>query len=100
LISVGSRNTVLRLFLGALVCGVTVSLVTGIIENPPDAFSIIGARYYGYPLVWRVTMTLQPDDLWFSNLMVDIIFWIVISFAALVATQLISERLSRNRDAQ
>lgn len=80
-----------RSLVGAVVCGVLVSLVTGVIENPPEA-SIIGARYYGYPLVWRVTMTLQPTELRFTDLAIDALFWIVISFLALIITQKIAMR--------
>ena len=68
---------------GALVCGFFVSLATGIIENPPQA-SIIGARYYGFPLVWRVTLTLQPDELRLAIFAIDTLIWIAISFVAMV----------------
>jgi hypothetical protein len=73
----------LRYTIGALFCGVLVSLFTGIIENPPQA-SIVGARYYGYPLVWRVTMTLHPDEMSFASLAIDALFCIAISFVVLI----------------
>lgn len=63
----------------AMFCGVLVSLATGFVENPPEA-SIIGFKYYGYPLVWRVTKTLQPTEFRFASLAIDAAFWITISF--------------------
>ena len=80
----------------AAVCGVLVSLATGAIENPPEA-SIIGARYYGYPFVWRVEMITMNNtiDFRFANLAIDVLFWITIFFIALVATRTIIAMFSR-----
>jgi len=79
-------RALLRNLFGAVVCGVLVSLATGAIENPPEA-SIVGARYCGYPLAWRVEMIIMNNttDFRFGNLAVDILFWITLSFIALVA---------------
>ena len=79
---------------GAIICGVLTSLITGIIENPPEA-SIIGAKYYGHPLVWRITMiTLNISTSFkFTNLLIDIIFWITFFFT----TFLIVKFFSKNR---
>ena len=78
---------------GAVVCGVLISLATGAIENLPEA-SIIGATYYGYPLAWRVTMTTlnNTTSFRFADLALDALFWIIISFVALVAVQRFSKR--------
>lgn len=78
-----SSSRILKYVISAGVFGLLVSVVTGIMENAPQA-SIIGAKYYGYQIVWRVTMTLQPDQLNFNNLIVDVIVWIVLSFIALI----------------
>jgi len=79
-------KVLLRHLFGAAVCGVLVSLATGAIENPPEA-SIIGARFYGWPLIWRVTMITmnKTTDFKFANLAIDILFWITILFIASVA---------------
>jgi len=82
----------MKYLVGAVVCGVLVSLATGIIENAPQA-SIIGSRYYGYPLVWRITMTLQPDKLDFTTLAIDSLFWIMIS--SVVLTVVLKRGLSK-----
>lgn len=66
-----------------IACGIVVSLVTGFIENKPEA-SLIGFRHYGYPFVWRVIKNLQPDDFILTNLAIDSAFWIVVSFFSLV----------------
>ena len=67
-----------RLLVIAAICGALVSLGTGLVENPPRA-SIVGYRYYGHPLVWRVTRSLElPPEYMLTNLAVDAAFWIII----------------------
>jgi hypothetical protein len=39
-----------------LILGFCIGLVSGFVENPPEA-SVIGHKYYGYPLVRRITRT-------------------------------------------
>ena len=89
-------KALLRHLFGAAACGVLVSLATGAIENPPEA-SIIGARYYGYPLVWRVTMITMNNttDFRFANLAVNILFWIIILFIVSVAISRIMAMFGR-----
>ncbi|MFB0543407.1 MAG: hypothetical protein ACETVR_01370 [Candidatus Bathyarchaeia archaeon] len=78
-----------RSLVGAIVLGVLVSLASGLVENPPDA-SITIATYYGYPLVWRVTMTFQPTEFRFTSLAIDIIVWFAISFVVLIILEKIA----------
>ena len=80
-----SKTKMLRLLFGAVVCGVLISLATGVIENPPEA-RIIGATYYGHPLVWRVTMItlLRNTSFIFSSFVIDVAFWTFVSLLALV----------------
>jgi hypothetical protein len=72
-----------RFLIFGIACGVLVSLATGLIENQPEA-GVIGFRHYGYPLVWRVTKTLQPADFILINLAIDSAFWIIVSLFSLV----------------
>jgi hypothetical protein len=74
-----------KLLLGAIFCGVLVSLITGLVENPPQ-YSIIGARHYGFPLVWRVTMVTMPEYIQYTfvNLAIDAFFWVVVSLVVLL----------------
>jgi len=65
------------------ICGILVSLVTGLFLNEPEA-SIIGFDYYGYPLAWRLTKTFQPTEFILTNLAIDITFWIAICFFAFI----------------
>lgn len=83
MVELTSQTLRLKSLFWAIICGVLVSLVTGLIENQPEA-SVIGFTYYGYPLVWRVTKTLQPTEFRLTNLAVDAASWIAISFLALI----------------
>jgi hypothetical protein len=73
-----------RFLVVVIVCGVLVALATGLFENRPEA-SIIGNKYYGYPLVWRVTGTFQPTEIILTNLTINMAFWIAVSFFAFFA---------------
>ena len=80
----------MRSLVVAMVLGVLVSLASGLVENPPD--SIIGAKYYGYPLVWRVDMITLTNTitLRFTSLAIDIIVWFAISFVVLIILEKIA----------
>jgi len=62
----------LGVIFGLIICGVLVSLVTGMVENP-HGVSIIGATYYGHPLVWRVVRSIidNATDFRFINFLID-----------------------------
>ena len=89
-----TSQTRFRSLFGAIACGVLVSLATGLVENRPEV-SIIGFKYYGYPLVWRVTKTLQPNEFRLTSLGIDAALWIAISFFALIALEKIALPKSR-----
>jgi len=72
-----------KLIAGAIFCGVLVSLVTGLVENRPEA-SIVEAKYYGFPVVWRLTVILQRERYEVENFVLDTIFWAIISTVALL----------------
>jgi len=72
-----------RILVVVIVCGALVALATGFFENGPE-ISIPGNRYYGYPLVWRVTGTFQPTEIILTNLAINMAFWIAISFFAMI----------------
>ncbi|MFQ6064629.1 MAG: hypothetical protein ACE5L6_04055 [Candidatus Bathyarchaeia archaeon] len=82
----------LRSIVVAIVCGLLLSLATGLVENPPDG-SIIGYRSYGYPLVWRVTKTLQPTEYGWTSLALDTAFWIAVSLLVVIIVELLKLRV-------
>jgi len=85
-----SEFRISKLLVIAVVCGAFVSLGTGLVENPPRA-SIIGYRYYGHPVVWRVTRTFElPAEYILTNLAIDAAFWIIISSITSVALEKIA----------
>jgi len=74
----------LRSVVVAIVCGLLLSLATGLFENPPKEASIMRFKYYGHPLAWRVTDIFGPTAYRFDSLAMDAAFWIIISFFAVV----------------
>lgn len=79
----GLNSQILRLksLFGGTVCGILVSLATGLVENGPK-FGLPELKHYGFPLVWRVTDLNGPTEYMLANFAIDTAFWIAICFSA------------------
>jgi len=74
-----------RIAILAVVVGVCIGLVSGFVENKPDA-SVLEHKYYGWPLVWRITTIFEGEMYRYFELFVDCLFWIgVVLVVALLA---------------
>lgn len=71
----------LKLLMYAVIVGVAITLVTGLLQNTPEM--LVGAVWYGYPLAWLVRMVVAPQyNPWVVRplrLVTDAVFWIVIA---------------------
>ena len=67
----------LRGLILAVVISFCIGLVSGFVENPPDA-RVIGHKYYGWPLVWRITGMVLGEEYLYFELFVDCLFWFLI----------------------
>jgi hypothetical protein len=71
----------------AIVGGVAVTLLTGLVENMPAM--LVGAVHYGYPLAWLIRLVIAPEfNPWrveYVNLIFDIIVWAVLVWLILFA---------------
>ncbi len=74
---------------GAIACGILVSLATGLLRNEPG-ISIPEIKNYGYPLAWRVTSLNGPTQFISTNLALDAVFWIAVSFFAWIILEKIA----------
>jgi len=79
-----SRILRFRFLVVVIVFGILVALATGLFENRPG-ITIPENKYYGYPLIWRITKTFQPTEIIPTNLATNMAFWIAISFFAFFA---------------
>jgi hypothetical protein len=68
-----------KLIFGALVCGILISLASGLVENR-TMLGISENKYYGYPLIWRVASLNGPTEYTLINLALNTAFWIGVSF--------------------
>jgi hypothetical protein len=69
----------------AVVVGVVITLLTGLIGNTPEM--LVGAVYYGYPLAWLEMMVVAPQYFtWVVRplrLILDIVVWTVLVWVIL-----------------
>jgi len=68
-----------RLIIGAIVGGIIITLLTGVIDVTP--VGLIGSTHYGFPLAWRfvcVGCLGQPSNYEWANFVVDFIVWTVV----------------------
>ncbi len=80
-------------------CGILSALATGFIENPPEA-SITGAKYHGYPLVWRIThvpQTFHPIKYLLSELIINILFWSIAALIFIIFLVVVKEQRGGNK---
>lgn len=82
-----------RILAMALIGGVCIGLVSGLVENKPGSAGIPENKYYGYPLIWRLSDPFTGEKYSYFELLVDCIFWVAVALVlALLATL-----LKRNR---
>ncbi len=92
MMGLASQTLRLRSVVGVIVCGALLSLATGLVERPQDA-SIMRYKYYGYPLVWRVTKLFEPTEFRFTSLAINATLWITISFLVLIILEILKSRV-------
>ena len=91
-------QTWIRSLVLAIVFGALISLATGLVETWRPEYSIMEYKYYGYPLVWRVTALNGPTEFKMVNLAIDAVFWITISFLALIILEKILKPASSSSE--
>ena len=75
----------LKMTIFAVVIGVAITLLTGLLGHTPDG--LMGAMWFGYPLVWLVEMVVGPGyNPWVVRplrLILDIVAWTVLAWVIL-----------------
>jgi hypothetical protein len=78
-------NANLKLLLFAVIGGVLITLLTGLINHTPEM--LVGAVYYGYPFAWLEMMVVAPQYFpWVVRpvrLVLDIVVWAVVLWVVL-----------------
>lgn len=62
-----------RVLVLVVVAGVCIGLGTGIIEQ--SRISILENKYYGFPLVWRISSMNTGETYMYLELVADLAFW-------------------------
>lgn len=81
-----------KLALAAVILGILVSFVTGLIPNK-SIVSVPEVKLYGYPFFWLITDLDGSVNYVIISLIIDMIFWIIISFFVLFITKKMCNRL-------
>ena len=75
----------LRTTVFAVIGGVVITLLTGLINHTPEM--LVGAVYYGYPFAWLEMMVVAPQYYpWVVRpvrLVLDIVVWFIIVWVVL-----------------
>jgi len=85
-----------KLLTAAIVCGFLVSLATGLVSR--NIMSIPENKYYGFPLVWRVTSLFEPTKYVISNFAIDAVFWVTISLLTFIILARIFKKTTSTSD--
>jgi hypothetical protein len=83
----------LKFILSAVILGLFISLAAGLFPNE-SGISIPEIKHYGYPLPWLVTNLNGPTEYAIVNLVVDVVFWTIISLITLILMQGIATKLN------
>lgn len=83
-----------KMLIFAVVGGIVITLITGLIDHTP--LGLMGASWYGYPLVWLVMMVVGPGySPWVVRplrLIVDIVCWSVVVFVILFIVSKVTKK--------
>jgi hypothetical protein len=75
----------MKMVICAVVAGVVITLLTGLIGNTPEM--LVGAVYYGYPFAWLEMLVVAPQYFpWVVRpvrLILDIVVWTVVVWVVL-----------------
>jgi len=75
----------MKIVVYAVVAGIAITLLTGLIGNTPEM--LVGAVYFGYPFAWLEMMVIAPQYFpWVVRpirLILDIVVWAVVVWVIL-----------------
>jgi len=75
----------LKTIVFALIGGIVITLLTGLVGHTPEM--LVGAVYYGYPFAWLEMMVVAPQYFpWVVRplrLVLDIVVWAIIVWVIL-----------------
>ena len=75
------KKIVYKLIILSIILGIIITLITGFFTHP----SVVGAKWWGYPLTWKTQAVLSPEyspplNINWLNFIIDIIIWTIIFF--------------------
>lgn len=90
-------NKLSKFMIFSAVLSISITAITGLIPNQPDA-SIIGADYYGFPKPWLVKIPLQQETNFIAtNFVLDLLIFFILSALLLIIVSWQRARIGKNR---
>jgi hypothetical protein len=71
----------------AVIVGCCIGFVSGLVERKPEFVTVPENKYYGAPFIWRSTDPFVGEKYHYLELFLDCIFWITITFIAIVVAK-------------
>jgi hypothetical protein len=77
-----------------VVTGVCIASLTGFVENKPSGVIIPENKYYGFPMIWRISDVFAGEKFLYLEFFVNCTFWVAIVAILILLATAISSRLT------
>ncbi|MEM2975532.1 MAG: hypothetical protein QXE76_04455 [Candidatus Bathyarchaeia archaeon] len=78
-----------RITVFAIIIGCLIGLASGLVERKPDLVTIPEKKYYGVPFIWRSTDPFIEEKHYHYELLLNCVFWTIITFIALLIAKML-----------
>ncbi|MEM3577863.1 MAG: hypothetical protein QXX51_05335 [Candidatus Bathyarchaeia archaeon] len=68
-----------RILVLAVTIGVCITSFTGFVENTPSGVIIPENKYYGFPMIWRISDAFVGEKILYYEFLLDFLFWTAIT---------------------
>ena len=76
-----------RILILTIIIGACITALTGFIENTPSGVVIPENKYYGFPMIWRISDVFAGEKFFYLEFFVDFVFWTVIVAIVILLTK-------------
>jgi len=78
-----------RILILTIIISACITALTGFTENTPSGVVIPENKYYGFPMIWRVSDAFAGEKFFYLEFFVDLAFWTAIVAIVILLTKLL-----------